>query len=107
MPDYDFQCAQCRKKFTLQQTYDEHDRGNPCCGKVTEFSVGIQFFKTQYAPGNGTHQRDPNGGYVAQDPLRVKYFLVQPAGKQMPVNIPVDASLRGQHPCTYARHGDE
>jgi len=26
MPDYDFKCAECRKRFTETQTFEEHDR---------------------------------------------------------------------------------
>jgi putative FmdB family regulatory protein len=25
MPYYDFKCTQCRRKFTVKQTFDEHD----------------------------------------------------------------------------------
>jgi putative FmdB family regulatory protein len=36
MPHYDFQCAECNKRFTERQTFEEHDRRKrvkcPKCG---------------------------------------------------------------------------
>ena len=51
MPDYDFECAACGKKFTKQQTYEEHDRAKrvkcPKCGSQrTRRVIGSVFAKT-------------------------------------------------------------
>ena len=51
MPDYDFECAACGKKFTKQQTYEEHDRRKrlkcPKCGSQrTRRVIGSVFAKT-------------------------------------------------------------
>jgi putative FmdB family regulatory protein len=51
MPDYDFECVACRKKFTKQQTYEEHDRHKrvkcPKCGSQrTRRAIGSVFAKT-------------------------------------------------------------
>ena len=51
MPDYDFECVGCGKKFTKQQTYEEHDRQKrlkcPKCGSQrTRRVIGAVFAKT-------------------------------------------------------------
>jgi putative FmdB family regulatory protein len=51
MPEYDFECAGCGKKFTKQQTYEEHDRHKrlkcPKCGSQrTRRVIGSVFAKT-------------------------------------------------------------
>lgn len=51
MPDYDYQCMECRRKFTEQQTFEEHDRGKrvicPKCGSAKiERIMGAVFAKT-------------------------------------------------------------
>ena len=50
MPDYDFKCTACRKRFTESQTFEEHDRGLvkcPKCGsEKVERVIGAVFAKT-------------------------------------------------------------
>ena len=51
MPDYEFRCAECRKRFTLTQTFEEHDRAKrvkcPKCGSPkVERVIGEVFAKT-------------------------------------------------------------
>ena len=51
MPDYDFKCTACRKRFTESQTFEEHDRGKrvkcPKCGsQKVERVIGAVFAKT-------------------------------------------------------------
>ncbi|MBC8875691.1 MAG: zinc ribbon domain-containing protein [Planctomycetes bacterium] len=51
MPDYDFKCAECRKRFTETQTFEEHDRRKrvkcPKCGsQKVERVIGAIFAKT-------------------------------------------------------------
>jgi putative FmdB family regulatory protein len=33
MPTYDFQCEKCKKKFTLTETFSDHDRHAEACPK--------------------------------------------------------------------------
>ena len=51
MPNYDYQCAKCSKKFTKQQTFKDHDRGKrvrcPECGsEKVERVISAVFAKT-------------------------------------------------------------
>ncbi len=50
MPYYDYQCSQCRRKFTVQQTFEEHGRKRvkcPKCGtQEIERVIGTVFAKT-------------------------------------------------------------
>ena len=50
MPDYDFKCTECRKRFTETQTFEEHDRKRvkcPKCGsQKVERVIGAVFAKT-------------------------------------------------------------
>ena len=51
MPNYDYRCADCRKKFTEKQTFEEHDRRNrvkcPKCGSMkVERVITAVFAKT-------------------------------------------------------------
>ena len=51
MPDYDYKCTECRKRFTETQTFEEHDRGKrvkcPKCGsEKVERVIGTVFAKT-------------------------------------------------------------
>jgi putative FmdB family regulatory protein len=51
MPNYDYQCTKCHKKFVEQQTYEEHDRGKevkcPKCGSMkVERVISAIFAKT-------------------------------------------------------------
>ena len=51
MPDYDYQCTECRRKFTEHQTFEEHDRSKrvkcPKCGSTkTERVMTAVFAKT-------------------------------------------------------------
>ena len=51
MPDYDYRCADCRKKFTMKQTFEEHDRRSrvkcPKCGSgKVERVIAAVFAKT-------------------------------------------------------------
>ena len=51
MPAYDFKCTECRKKFTENHTFEEHDRGKrvkcPKCGsEKVEHVIGAIFAKT-------------------------------------------------------------
>ena len=51
MPVYDFKCTECRKKFTEERTFEEHDRGDrvkcPKCGsEKVERVFGAIFAKT-------------------------------------------------------------
>jgi putative FmdB family regulatory protein len=51
MPAYDFKCKECRKKFTENHTFEEHDRGElvkcPKCGsEKVEHVIGAVFAKT-------------------------------------------------------------
>lgn len=39
MPQYDYQCKKCRKKFTLIMTVSEHDTKKPRCPKCKSQSV--------------------------------------------------------------------
>jgi putative FmdB family regulatory protein len=50
MPYYDFKCTQCRRKFTLKQSFEEHGRKRvkcPKCGTLkVERVIGAVFAKT-------------------------------------------------------------
>ena len=50
MPDYDFRCTECRKRFTETQTFEEHDHKRvkcPKCGsQKVERVIGAVFAKT-------------------------------------------------------------
>lgn len=50
MPAYDYQCQECRRKFTEQQTFAEHDRKRvkcPKCGsRKVERIISEVFAKT-------------------------------------------------------------
>jgi putative FmdB family regulatory protein len=51
MPDYDFKCTECRKTFTVTQTFEEHDRDKrikcPKCGsRKVDRVIGSVFAKT-------------------------------------------------------------
>ena len=51
MPNYEFRCTECRKKFTEKQSFEEHDRRKrvkcPKCGsrKVQQL-ISPTFVKT-------------------------------------------------------------
>jgi putative FmdB family regulatory protein len=51
MPDYDFECRECRKTFIETQSFEEHDRHKrvkcPKCGSTkVERLIGTVFAKT-------------------------------------------------------------
>ena len=51
MPQYEFECAQCGKKFTEKQTFEEHDRAKqvkcPQCGsRKVNTVIGSVFAQT-------------------------------------------------------------
>jgi putative FmdB family regulatory protein len=51
VPDYDFKCAQCRKRFTVTETFEQHDHHKrvkcPKCGsQKVERVIGSVFAKT-------------------------------------------------------------
>ena len=52
MPDYEYECEKCRKKFTLHQTYEQHDRQRikcPRCGGLkVKRVIGAVFAKTTH-----------------------------------------------------------
>jgi putative FmdB family regulatory protein len=39
MPSYDYRCGECRKKFTLKQTFEEHDHKKLRCPKCGAHKV--------------------------------------------------------------------
>lgn len=51
MPDYEYRCEACNKKFTIWQTFQEHDRSQrvkcPHCGSQrVRREIGLVFAKT-------------------------------------------------------------
>ena len=50
MPYYDYRCSQCRRKFTLKHTFEEHGRKRAKCPKCgtqkVERVIGAVFAKT-------------------------------------------------------------
>jgi putative FmdB family regulatory protein len=50
MPTYDFQCLECKKKFTLTMTWTDFDKRKPKCPKCGKRKVeqvfGSQMVKT-------------------------------------------------------------
>jgi putative FmdB family regulatory protein len=50
MPDYDYRCTECRKRFTETQTFEQYDRRRvkcPKCGsQKIERVIGAVFAKT-------------------------------------------------------------
>ena len=51
MPNYEFECTQCRKTFTQKQTFEEHDRHKrvkcPKCGTTkVKPRIGSVFAQT-------------------------------------------------------------
>ena len=50
MPYYDYRCGQCRKEFTVKQTFEEHGHKEvkcPKCGsQKVERVIGAVFAKT-------------------------------------------------------------
>jgi putative FmdB family regulatory protein len=48
MPTYEFKCKQCGKKFTLAETYSDHDRHDEKCPKCGSKEVE-QLISSVYA----------------------------------------------------------
>jgi putative FmdB family regulatory protein len=48
MPTYEFKCKQCGKKFTLDETYSDHDRHDEKCPKCGSKEVE-QLISSVYA----------------------------------------------------------
>jgi putative FmdB family regulatory protein len=48
MPTYDFKCKQCGKKFTLTESYSDHDRHDEKCPKCGSEKV-TQLISSVYA----------------------------------------------------------
>ncbi len=51
MPNYDYRCTECRKKFTVQESFEEHERHTrvkcPKCGNENvKRVIGAVFAKT-------------------------------------------------------------
>jgi putative FmdB family regulatory protein len=51
MPTYEYKCTECRKRFTVQESFEEHDRHQrvkcPKCGsQKVERILGAVFAKT-------------------------------------------------------------
>lgn len=51
MPDYEYKCDECRKRFTKKHTFEEYDRSTrvkcPKCGSQrVERVIGAVFAKT-------------------------------------------------------------
>jgi len=50
MPYYDYRCSQCRRKFTVKQTFEEHGHKRVKCPKCdtqkVERVIGTVFAKT-------------------------------------------------------------
>jgi len=47
MPNYDYRCTECRKKFTVQESFEEHERHTrvkcPKCGNENVPAAQILF----------------------------------------------------------------
>lgn len=49
MPTYEYECLDCKKKFTVVQSVSEHDKGKTSCPKCksTKVKQSISLFTTK------------------------------------------------------------